>query len=328
MLQLAAIGRAVLRPRATRCLCSSAGEGAADKILALARANPGALVAALAKEPALWRGSEADALAALAEADENRDGHVTTEEVSRSLWTDWCHTVLHQIIFVRNVTRPHMLRDTVCFHSSPSQFVSWYRRRVPPAVDGSEDASGESFAAAPSSLQLRRLAVKSFVPFVGFGFLDNAIMILAGDQIDATFGATLGLSAMAAAGLGNLCSDVAGVQAGGIIERFATKLGLPDHGMNAEQQQTPVAQRVLMAASALGIAIGCLLGMAPLLMMEDAKTRGLREIFKSIDVRLPRACRAPCDTLMRYAHAIRSCDTLMRYAHAIRSCNTLSDTLM
>ena len=40
----------------------------------------------------------------------------------------------------------------------------------------------------------------------------SAIMLAAGDQIEAVFGATLGLSAMAAAGLGNMCSDVVGIQ--------------------------------------------------------------------------------------------------------------------
>ena len=56
-------------------------------------------------------------------------------------------------------------------------------------------------AKPPSWLQLRRLMLQVGIPFIGFGFLDNAIMITAGDTIDATFGATLGLSALAAAGL-------------------------------------------------------------------------------------------------------------------------------
>ena len=46
---------------------------------------------------------------------------------------------------------------------------------------------------------------------VGFGFADNAIMIVAGDRIDATLGVRLGFSTLAAAGLGNLISDVAGI---------------------------------------------------------------------------------------------------------------------
>ena len=40
------------------------------------------------------------------------------------------------------------------------------------------------------------------IPFVGFGFLDNALMIIAGDYIDTTIGVALGISTMAAAGFG------------------------------------------------------------------------------------------------------------------------------
>ena len=42
----------------------------------------------------------------------------------------------------------------------------------------------------------------SMIPFIGFGFLDNALMIIAGDYIDTTIGVTLGISTMAAAGFG------------------------------------------------------------------------------------------------------------------------------
>jgi hypothetical protein len=43
---------------------------------------------------------------------------------------------------------------------------------------------------------------------LGFGFLDNFIMIVAGEYIDLTLGVTLGISTMAAAALGKLVSAV------------------------------------------------------------------------------------------------------------------------
>lgn len=43
----------------------------------------------------------------------------------------------------------------------------------------------------------------SAIPFVAFGFLDNFIMLVAGDEIDQVFGHRLGLSTLASAGLGN-----------------------------------------------------------------------------------------------------------------------------
>ena len=41
---------------------------------------------------------------------------------------------------------------------------------------------------------------------LGFGFMDNIIMIQAGDYIDTTFGAVLGISTLTAAGFGNACA--------------------------------------------------------------------------------------------------------------------------
>jgi len=44
-------------------------------------------------------------------------------------------------------------------------------------------------------------------------------MIMAGDQIDEALGVRFGLSTLAAAGLGNLVSDVIGSASEGVIER-------------------------------------------------------------------------------------------------------------
>ena len=40
----------------------------------------------------------------------------------------------------------------------------------------------------PSYRELRQLAYHNSLPFVGFGFLDNLIMIMAGEYIDLTLG--------------------------------------------------------------------------------------------------------------------------------------------
>ena len=165
------------------------------------------------------------------------------------------------------------------------EFLQWhlankFQGLSPPKLSMAADGDPE---APPTSLQLRQLSIKAFVPFVAFGFLDNAIMTIAGDQIDAALGVTFGLSAMMCAGLGNLLSDVIGIGAGGMIENAAAKLGMPDPKLSAAQQAMPEAQRASLAASALGIAIGCLLGLTPLLMMEDSDTRTLRLTFQSID---------------------------------------------
>lgn len=68
----------------------------------------------------------------------------------------------------------------------------------------------------PTFRQYYAVFVCQTVPFIGFGIMDNGIMIIAGDQIDMTLGAALGLSTMAAAGLGNLVSDIVGVSFSGL----------------------------------------------------------------------------------------------------------------
>jgi len=60
----------------------------------------------------------------------------------------------------------------------------------------------------PTLSQLRELFVASAIPMVGFGFMDNFIMIQAGGYIDATLGVKMGLATMTAAAMGQVFSDV------------------------------------------------------------------------------------------------------------------------
>ncbi|TNN67241.1 Transmembrane protein 65 [Liparis tanakae] len=47
------------------------------------------------------------------------------------------------------------------------------------------------------SVALTQVLFHNAIPFIGFGFLDNAIMIAAGTQIELSIGVTLGISTMA-----------------------------------------------------------------------------------------------------------------------------------
>ena len=71
-----------------------------------------------------------------------------------------------------------------------------------------------------------KVAMVTSIPMIGFGFADNFIMIIAGDAIDASFGVTFGISTLAAAGLGNLVSDIAGISIGDGIEAVCARHGL------------------------------------------------------------------------------------------------------
>ena len=81
-----------------------------------------------------------------------------------------------------------------------------------------------------------------------FGFIDNAVMILVGDSIDKTIAQTFGFSMMASAGLGNTISDAFGAALGAMVPLGEDNLSLPWN----------------ILASVVGIMLGCLLGMIPL----------------------------------------------------------------
>lgn len=108
------------------------------------------------------------------------------------------------------------------------------------------------------------VALAAGIPAVAFGFTDNFIMLVAGTEIDAFFGVKMGLSTMAAAGLGNLVSDVMGTGFEGFIERnFAIK----QPRLTRSQRRSNSYKYSQNFGKLLGIAIGCLLGMIPLLIV-------------------------------------------------------------
>ena len=111
----------------------------------------------------------------------------------------------------------------------------------------------------PTRAQLNNVFIASAIPFIGFGFVDNAIMILAGDYIDMTIGVSLGISTMAAAGLGNLVSDVSGVWAGSSIEKASRAMGFKLPQLSEWQMQHKSTKRYENFGSALGLPlVACL----------------------------------------------------------------------
>ncbi|XP_068999296.1 transmembrane protein 65-like [Embiotoca jacksoni] len=141
-------------------------------------------------------------------------------------------------------------------------------------------AQGQLVIAPPTAAQYRYVLLHNALPFVGFGFLDNCIMILAGTQIELSIGVVLGISTMAAAALGNLVSDLAGLGLAGYVEALASRLGMqiPDLSpKQADMWQTRVSSHM---GKAIGVGIGCILGMFPLLFFkdDDKKKAGQTEV--------------------------------------------------
>jgi hypothetical protein len=148
------------------------------------------------------------------------------------------------------------------------------------------NADNGSNGFSPAKLSLRGLTLLGFaraIPFIGFGIMDNAVMILAGERIDSTIGMTFHLSTLAAAGLGNAISDVIGIGAGNMVEQMAEKLGVPEHGLTHEQQHSREGNLAATIGSAVGCFVGCLIGLFPLLFLDHSNTIEDRKTFARLE---------------------------------------------
>lgn len=96
------------------------------------------------------------------------------------------------------------------------------------------------------------------VAFLIFGIVDNGIMIFAGNAIDGYIGAAFGVSLLLSAGLGNTISDVAGILVGRFVEARLFRGRDVTKGLSTVQ---------IVSAEAIGITLGCILGLTPLLIL-------------------------------------------------------------
>ena len=188
----------------------------------------------------------------------------------------------------RALSRPHALRNS----SSLSLRALPITRRRRGAEFLRACSSQPSSSAEPDGVvdghALRMVALQASIPFVGFGFMDNFVMILVGDQIDLTLGVAFGFSTMAAAALGNTFSDALGVWAGGLIDRMAEWFGIPPHGLSQAQLKLPRPRLAGQLGQAAGVIVGCIIGMFPLLLLDTEKATKLKQsssqeaLFKAI----------------------------------------------
>lgn len=121
----------------------------------------------------------------------------------------------------------------------------------------------------PCRNDLIRVLVANAIPFIGFGFLDNFIMIIAGDQIETSVGAVISLSTMAAAAFGNTISDILGIGSAVYVELLAQKIGFQPPKLTPIQLDMPKSRRAANLGRVLGVTIGCLLGMTPLVILHQ-----------------------------------------------------------
>lgn len=106
------------------------------------------------------------------------------------------------------------------------------------------------------------------IPMVGFGFMDNFIMITAGSAIDNTLGVQFGLATMTAAAIGQVVSDVSGVVFG---DTMAKVFKVSPARLTEAQKKLAVVGRIKLAGAVLGIVAGCTMGAVALWMIPNGR---------------------------------------------------------
>lgn len=129
---------------------------------------------------------------------------------------------------------------------------------------------------APTKEQLRAVFLRAAIPMIGFGFMDQTVMLQAGNVIDCTIGVAFGLSTLTAAAFGQICSDAAGVLFGGTVESMAHAAGLPPNTLTLAQRQLKQVKRVKFTGNLAGIMLGCCLGLVNLLFIDTERSTTLK----------------------------------------------------
>lgn len=79
------------------------------------------------------------------------------------------------------------------------------------------------------------------------------------------------LSTMTAAALGNTFSDILGIGTAFYVERLANRIGYSPPKLSPMQMDMPCSRNSANLGRVLGVTLGCLLGMCPLLFKKKLK---------------------------------------------------------
>jgi hypothetical protein len=143
-----------------------------------------------------------------------------------------------------------------------------------------EDKKSSSSENESSGTSYAKLFIFAAISFIPFGFLDNLIMIIAGENIERTFGNAFAISTMASAALGNTVSDVIGILAQGPIESWLLRIFVFASPFRATSF---LARLFIVCGRIVGITVGCLLGMFPLLFYSDDEDKEAKCNIKTVD---------------------------------------------
>ena len=125
--------------------------------------------------------------------------------------------------------------------------------------------------------QIYSIFWQAAIPMIGFGFMDQTVMLQAGNAIDCSIGVTFGLSTLTAAALGQVCSDASGVIFGGTVERFFTYMKITKPlNLTALQHTLPIVSRTRFFGTLVGVILGCSLGLLNLLFIDTSRSSTLK----------------------------------------------------
>ncbi|VEU40932.1 unnamed protein product [Pseudo-nitzschia multistriata] len=126
--------------------------------------------------------------------------------------------------------------------------------------------------------QVRSIVLSSAIPMVGFGFMDNFVMITVGSAIDNSLGVHLGLATMTAAAMGQVVSDVSGVVFGDTLSRI---LRISPVQLTAMQQKSAIVGRLRLWGAVAGVILGCTMGATALYITPEREATAAITMEKS-----------------------------------------------
>ncbi|ETN71815.1 hypothetical protein NECAME_04559 [Necator americanus] len=109
----------------------------------------------------------------------------------------------------------------------------------------------------------------SLVPNFVLGVLDTSLLVFSGQSINSTFAGVYGLSIMGAAALGNVVTNVVLLQTQIHFGHLIGKFGLKFPVLSAEQMHNKDMGIITNFAKTIGLLLGSLCGMFPLLFYDN-----------------------------------------------------------
>ena len=187
--------------------------------------------------------------------------------------------------------------------------------------------AGAAAVDPPTRTQLQRVFTKAAIPMIGFGFVDQTIMLQAGNAIDCTLGVTFGLSTITAAALGATVSNASGVLFGNTLDRIFTSAGLPQANLTADQRALPAVARVKLGGAMIGVVLGCCLGLVNLLVIDTNRSATLKlQAFNEeqefeFTIEASNALRSDCTALTVRGPDVDGLLASLTAALAVRGCS-------